>query len=105
MNRHRTSRHQMRRNARRMRRYGVEPVAMITDDLEFAPLIIAGIARAVWRYRSELAPLTVAGTDLAAGAILHNWYPTWWPTIAAATTVVAGALTVWGRWVNLTRPI
>lgn len=56
MNRHRASRYQMRRNARRMRRYGVEPMALITEDLDFAPLVIASIARAVWRYRSELAP-------------------------------------------------
>ncbi|MGW6496808.1 FtsK/SpoIIIE domain-containing protein [Nonomuraea angiospora] len=105
MNRHRASRYQMRRNARRMRRYGVEPIGLITDDLEFAPLVIAGIARAVWRYRSELAPLTAALVTVAAGATLHTWYPTWWPIVPLLAATVALLLAVWGRWVNLTRPI
>ncbi|MFI6594625.1 cell division protein FtsK [Nonomuraea sp. NPDC050536] len=103
--RHRTSRSQMRRNARRMRRYGVQPIASITDDLDFAPLIIVAIGRALWRYRSELAPVTLALLCLVGGWILHRAYPTWWPAILTITALVAGALVVWGRWVNLTRPI
>lgn len=104
MSRHRASRYELRRNARRMRRYGVQPIAMI-DDLELAPLAIAGIARLAWRYRSELAPLTVGMSVLAAGIVLRHWYPDWWPTVIIATALVAGALALWGRWVNLTRPI
>ncbi|MEV1171796.1 winged helix-turn-helix transcriptional regulator [Nonomuraea sp. NPDC049784] len=103
--RHRASRAQMRRNARRMRRYGVEPMALITEDLEFAPLVIASIARAVWRYRSELAPLTIATSDLVAGVVLRRWFPEWWPTVIIATVIVAGAVAIWGRWVNLPRPV
>ncbi|MEV0231619.1 cell division protein FtsK [Nonomuraea sp. NPDC050786] len=92
-------------NARRMRRYGVEPIGLITDDLEFAPLVIAGIARAIWRYRSELAPFTAAVVTVAAGATLHTWSPPWWPIVPLLAAAVAMALLVWGRWVNLTRPI
>ncbi|MEU4695530.1 cell division protein FtsK [Nonomuraea dietziae] len=103
--RHRASRHQMRRNARRMRRYGVQPIASITDDLDFAPVIIVAIGRALWRYRSELAPVTLATLCLLGGWILHQAYPTWWPAVLATTALVALLLTVWGRWVNLTRPI
>ncbi|WP_214326023.1 cell division protein FtsK [Nonomuraea sediminis] len=103
--RHRASRYQMRRNARRMRRYGVQPIASITDDLEFAPALIASISRFLWRYRSELAPITAVLLDGAAGAILHTWYPTWWPAVPLLTALVALLLAVWGRWVNLTRPI
>ncbi|WP_326640125.1 cell division protein FtsK [Nonomuraea fuscirosea] len=105
MNRHRASRYQMRRNARRMRRYGVEPMALITEDLDFAPLVIASIARAVWRYRSELAPLTIAAAVLVTGVILRRWFPEWWPTVIIAAVLVAGAVAIWGRWVNLPRPI
>ncbi|MEO3798283.1 cell division protein FtsK [Nonomuraea sp. B10E15] len=104
MNRHRASRYELRRNARRMRRYGVQPIAMI-DDLELAPLAIAGIARLAWRYRSELAPLTIGVSVLAASMVLRRWFPDWWPTVIIATALVAGALALWGRWVNLTRPI
>ncbi|WP_214320580.1 cell division protein FtsK [Nonomuraea sediminis] len=103
--RHRTSRYQMRRNARRMRRYGVQPIASITDDLDFAPVIIVAIGRALWRYRSELAPLTLAMLCLIGGWILHRAYSSWWPAVLTMTALVAGALALWGRWVNLTRPI
>ncbi|MFI9597071.1 cell division protein FtsK [Nonomuraea sp. NPDC052265] len=104
MNRHRTTRHEMRRNARRMRRYGVQPVAMI-DDLELAPLAIAGITRLAWRYRSELAPFSLATTVLLAGVILRRWCPEWWPAVIVCTVTAATALAVWGRWVNLPRPV
>ncbi|MEO3889108.1 cell division protein FtsK [Nonomuraea sp. B5E05] len=104
MNRHRASRYELRRNARRMRRYGVQPIAMI-DDLDLAPLAVAGIARLAWRYRSELAPLTIGVSVLAASMVLRRWFPDWWPTVIIATALVAGALALWGRWVNLTRPV
>ncbi|MEV2268721.1 cell division protein FtsK [Nonomuraea africana] len=95
----------MRRNARRMRRYGVQPIGSITDDFDFAPVIIVAIGRALWRYRSELAPVTLATLCLLGGWILHQAYPTWWPAILATTALVALLLALWGRWVNLTRPI
>lgn len=95
----------MRRNARRMRRYGVEPVAMMTDDLEFAPLVIVTIGRLVWRYRSELAPITAASLTLVAGVVLHSVYPEWWPAVIIATVALAGALAFGGRWVNLSRTV
>ncbi|WP_246267110.1 winged helix-turn-helix domain-containing protein [Nonomuraea typhae] len=101
----RVSRHHMRRNARRMRRYGIQPMASITDDLDFAPLIIDGIGRALWRYRSELAPVTTLALLMGSGMILHTFYPLWWPTVAGGTVTAAGALLMAGRWVNLTRPI
>ncbi|MGW0485001.1 FtsK/SpoIIIE domain-containing protein [Nonomuraea sp. NPDC003214] len=104
MSRHRASRHEIRRNARRMRRYGVQPVAGI-EDLEFAPLAIAGIARLAWRYRSELAPLTMATSLLIASLAMRHWFPEWWPALIIATVIVAGALAIGGRWVNLPRPI
>jgi S-DNA-T family DNA segregation ATPase FtsK/SpoIIIE len=104
MSRHRASRYEMRRNARRMRRYGVQPVAMI-DDLEFAPLAIVGITRLTWRYRSELAPLTIAAAILLTGMILRRWFPEWWPTVLLCTIGSAAALAIGGRWVNLPRPI
>ncbi|PRX65260.1 S-DNA-T family DNA segregation ATPase FtsK/SpoIIIE [Nonomuraea fuscirosea] len=104
MSRHRASRHEIRRNARRMRRYGIQPVAGI-EDLEFAPLAIAGIARLAWRYRSELAPLTVVASVLAGSLAMRHWFPEGWPTLIIATVIAAGALATWGRWVNLPRPI
>jgi hypothetical protein len=104
MTHHRASRHRLRRNARRMRRYGIEPIAIINDDMWFGSLITTSAARALWRYRSELAPLSAALTLLLTGAILHTRYLTWWPAVLSGTVAVAGALVLWGRWVNLSRP-
>ncbi|MFI6902014.1 cell division protein FtsK [Nonomuraea sp. NPDC050394] len=100
----RVSRHQMRRNARRMRRHGIQPIASITDDLELAPLLIGSIARGLWRYRSELAPMITLALLLGAGWFLHSSYRLWWPTVAGITVIVAAAVVVAGRWVGLTRP-
>lgn len=104
MSRHRTSRYEMRRTARRMRRYGIQPVVTV-NDLEVAPLVIVGAARLIWRYRSELAPLTVAASVLLNGMILRQWFPEWWPTVLISTIGMAGALAIGGRWVNLPRSI
>ncbi|MFC4116489.1 cell division protein FtsK [Nonomuraea zeae] len=87
-----------------MRRYGIQPVARI-EDLEFAPLAIAGIARLARRYRSELAPLTLVASVLAGSLAMRHWFPEWWPTLIIATAIAAGALAIGGRWVNLPRPI
>ncbi|MFI6540267.1 cell division protein FtsK [Nonomuraea sp. NPDC050547] len=95
----------MRRNARRMRRMGVQPIASITDDLELAPMIIATIGRAMWRYRSELTPVTMAALLLAAAMFLNAAYRTWGPTIAGTTALGAVAVLIWGQWINLSRPI
>ncbi|MFI9556128.1 cell division protein FtsK [Nonomuraea endophytica] len=88
-----------------MRRYGIQPVASITDDLDLAPRIIGGIARYLWRYRSEFAPATTLALLAGAGVALHEFYRLWWATVAGITVVFAGALLVGGQWVNLSRPI
>ncbi|MFI6540855.1 cell division protein FtsK [Nonomuraea sp. NPDC050547] len=80
-------------------------MASITDDLEFAPLIITSIGRWLWRYRSELAPVTALVWLMGAALVLHHIYRPWWPTIAGSTVILAGGLIYAGRWVNLTRPI
>ncbi|MEV4061776.1 cell division protein FtsK [Nonomuraea dietziae] len=105
MSRHRVSRHRLRRNARRMRRDGIEPMMVLSDDLEFAPIALVVIARTTWRYRSELAPFTVALLTFVGGMILHTHHPTWWPIVLILTAAIAWALAFFGRWVNLTRPI
>ncbi|MEV0589309.1 cell division protein FtsK [Nonomuraea sp. NPDC050310] len=95
----------MRRNASRMRRLGIQPIAPMTDDLGLAPLIITSIGRQLWRYRSELAPITLALLTLLAGALMRHYWPTWWPTVLLLTGAIAGAIALLGSWVNLTRPI
>jgi S-DNA-T family DNA segregation ATPase FtsK/SpoIIIE len=87
-----------------MRRYGLQPmIVMGTDDRlpETAALLIARLA---WRYRSELAPVSVAVVLLSVGWVLHVTHPAWWPGILALTLGSAAVLAILGRWAGLIRP-
>jgi S-DNA-T family DNA segregation ATPase FtsK/SpoIIIE len=52
------------------------------------------IARAIWRYRSELAPITFAALIVAAAAMLHRTNPAWWPWWVLATVMTTTILAV-----------
>jgi S-DNA-T family DNA segregation ATPase FtsK/SpoIIIE len=81
----------MRRHARRMRRYGLQPMAVINPADPLPDLVIAIAARWLWRYRSELAPLTLSAVTGLAAWILHASHPHWWPELTAATVAaIAG---------------
>jgi S-DNA-T family DNA segregation ATPase FtsK/SpoIIIE len=76
--------------------YGPEP----EGDRVQSPL-----PRLAWRYRSELAPLSLALVLLAAGVVLHRRWPGWWQVVAAvgvAAGLVVGDL---GHRLGLDRPI
>jgi S-DNA-T family DNA segregation ATPase FtsK/SpoIIIE len=53
-------------------------------------LVIVMAARGLWRYRSELAPLTFAAATMLAAWVLHTTYPNWW--LALAAPIVASML-------------
>ncbi|MGN9784947.1 FtsK/SpoIIIE domain-containing protein [Nonomuraea sp. ZG12] len=36
---------------------------------------------------------------------MRHWFSEWWPALIVTTVIVAGALAIWGRWVNLPRPV
>ncbi|MBO3750310.1 cell division protein FtsK [Streptosporangiaceae bacterium NEAU-GS5] len=95
------SRHQIRRNARRMRRWGVEPMMMIDDDTAFAPIAFVGISRWLWRYRSELAPFAVMLLTETTAVALHIIHPEWaaWLVIIATTT--AALIAMFGQMIHL----
>jgi hypothetical protein len=78
---------QMRRQARQVRRGGMQPMFMISGDASHFP-VPAGVllARLAWRYRSELAPLAAAAALAGAGAWAHAAHP------GAAVPVLAGSL-------------
>ena len=84
-----TNPHRMRRHARRMRRYGMQPMVVINSGDPLPDLVIVTLARWMWRYRSELAPLTLAAAVALAAWILHTTHPHWWPAITAATAAAA----------------
>jgi S-DNA-T family DNA segregation ATPase FtsK/SpoIIIE len=63
------------------------------------------LPRLAWRYRSELAPLYLAVGLLAAGLVLHAWWPGWWQIIAAIAVAAALILADLGHRLGLDRPI
>jgi hypothetical protein len=95
---------QMRRHARRMRRYGLQPMVVINSGDRLPDLAVVLACRALWRYRSELAPLTAAVCMMLAGLVLHAARPYWWPWILAAAVAASCALAVFGGRIGLSTP-
>ncbi|MEV6306955.1 cell division protein FtsK, partial [Actinoplanes sp. NPDC051861] len=72
------------RRHRRWLRRNPQPLLFVPDE----PLLIAGlaaIAHALFRYRSELAPITTGIVLAVAGSVLHATHPDAWPMIAILT--------------------
>jgi hypothetical protein len=96
-----TSYRQIRRQARRARRTGLQPIVVI--DGSFPVPVGVLLVRWAWRYRSEIAPATTAGMALAAAWWLHAVHPDWWTFLLVASDLMAFALVVFGAHVGLTR--
>jgi hypothetical protein len=69
-------------------------MVVIDPNAPLPELVIVALGRVLWRYRSELAPLTLAMATAFAAWILHAGHPRWWPafTVAAAIGVLAIAI-------------
>ncbi len=93
--------YQMRRQARRMRRYGLQPMIVMNPGDRFPELLAVVLARLCWRYRSELAPFTASMAAITAAWLLHLTHPHWWPAIVTLTVTAAGTLGGTGRWLGL----
>ncbi|WP_233526290.1 FtsK/SpoIIIE domain-containing protein [Actinomadura spongiicola] len=75
---------------------------VIIDRDDQSPDIAAVlVARALWRYRSELAPIYVVALLALGGAILHRTHPDWWLWLAGVATVAASVLAMFGDRVGL----
>ena len=92
---------QMRRHARKMRRYGIQPMTVIRPGDQFPETAAIVIGRSLWRYRSELAPLGVALTLVLAASVTHDRYPGCWPALAGASGPAAIVLVVAGKRLGL----
>jgi hypothetical protein len=85
-----TTPRRIRRHARRMRSYGVQPMVVFSSDGTLPDLVIVTLARWLWRYRSELAPLALAAVAALAAWALHMTHPSWW--LAFVAFIAAGVL-------------
>lgn len=90
---------QIRRQTRRARRAGLQPIVVIDGGLPVPVGLL--LARLAWRYRSEIAPATTAGAVLAAGWWLHHGHADWWPLLLAASDLAGAALVVLGARIGL----
>jgi hypothetical protein len=96
-----TSYRQIRRRTRRARRAGLQPIVVI--DGPFPVPVGVLLARWGWRYRSEIAPLTTAGTALTAGCWLHSAHPNWWVLPLVIAILAPLVLVGLGAHLGLTR--
>jgi S-DNA-T family DNA segregation ATPase FtsK/SpoIIIE len=74
-----------------MRRYGLQPMVVINSGDPLPEVLTVAIMRLLWRYRSELAPVTLAALTALAAWVLHATHPRWWPALAIATVAVTAA--------------
>ena len=91
-----TSYRRMRREARHIRRSGVQPMMVINSGDQLPQTAGALLLRCAWRYRSELAPLYSAVAIFGAGYWLHGTHPYWWVWVLCVAVVAAGALAAFG---------
>lgn len=107
----RPSRHQFRRQARRLRRDGFQPMMVFSHGDQLPETAAVAIGRTLWRYRSELAPVAVAVLIVTAAVMLHRAHPGWWPWLAvgtvASTAIEAAPVPSWLRtaWSVMDRPV
>ncbi|MEU8340275.1 FtsK/SpoIIIE domain-containing protein [Spirillospora sp. NPDC048832] len=92
---------QMRRHARKMRRNGLQPIVIIDRDDQFPDVAVVLVARALWRYRSEMAPVYVVTSLVLSAVALHHTRPDWWPWLLIVSTGAAWALAMFGQRVGL----
>ncbi len=88
---------QMRRQARKIRRAGVQPMMVISSDGQLPETAAVLLARWAWRYRSELGPVCVAAVTALSAMVLHALYSRWWLAILGAAAAGALVLVTSGR--------
>jgi S-DNA-T family DNA segregation ATPase FtsK/SpoIIIE len=96
---------QIRRQARTMRRHGLQPMVLIHSDDPMPDILGVLIGRWLWRYRSELAPLHLSIVTILAGWLLHRTHPHGWWGILLTATIAALVLACVGRRTGLARGI
>jgi S-DNA-T family DNA segregation ATPase FtsK/SpoIIIE len=86
-----------------MRRYGLQPMMLLTGNDQLPETAAVMIFRWARRYRSELGPALLAGLAAVTAWALHATHPRWWPAIAGLTLAGAAVLTLAGRRLGLAR--
>jgi len=89
----------MRRQARQIRRSGMQPMMFVnTDSSQFPAPVGMILARLAWRYRSELTPLGIAAMTLVTACWTHATLAKWWALILIGSTVAGGLTAIFGHY-------
>ncbi|WP_250904628.1 FtsK/SpoIIIE domain-containing protein [Actinomadura sp. NEAU-AAG7] len=71
-------------------------MVIIDRDDQFPDVAAVLVGRALWRYRSELAPPYLVTALVVSGLVLHAARPYWWPYLLVVATVAAWVLAMFG---------
>ncbi|GAB7040213.1 MULTISPECIES: FtsK/SpoIIIE domain-containing protein [Catenuloplanes] len=80
--------------SRRWRRSHSDPIVVFPDRSPLFALALVALSKALFRYRSELAPVAVMVALYVTALVLHHRDPGAWPWIPASTVATA-TLTLW----------
>ncbi|MES9541061.1 cell division protein FtsK [Actinomadura sp. NPDC000600] len=76
-------------------------MVIIDRDDQFPDVAAVLLARALWRYRSELGPVYLVAALAVGGAVLHVAHSEWWPWLLTVAGLAAWALTMFGERLGL----
>ncbi|WP_344897006.1 cell division protein FtsK [Actinomadura meridiana] len=76
-------------------------MVFIDSNGQLPDLAATVIARALWRYRSELGPIALALVLNIAAVTLHLWHPEWWIGIFILAIITSSALPLVGARIGL----
>jgi FtsK/SpoIIIE family len=96
-----TSYRRMRRQARQIRRTGMQPMMVINTGDQVPETAGVLLLRWAWRYRSEMAPLYVMAVMVGVGWWLRTAIPQWPEFILSGFTVAAWAVFTFGARIGL----
>ncbi|MGH3159297.1 MAG: FtsK/SpoIIIE domain-containing protein, partial [Streptosporangiaceae bacterium] len=96
-----TNPRKMRRQARRIRRGGMQPTMLITGNDQFPESAAVLVLRWGWRYRSELAPLAPMAMALGVAWRLHAACPHWWGVALAIAGAAGWAVAIFGAKIGI----
>ena len=100
-----TTPRQMRRQARKLHRHGIQPIVIIGGNADGPQPGDLALLRILWRYRSELAPALLAAVLFFVAWRLHLTYAHRWEIVLSAAAASSWSAAVFGtRWGLTTRP-
>jgi len=100
-----TSSRQLRRQARKLHRSGIQPIVLIGGNGDGPQFDDLALLRIIWRYRSELAPIFLGSALFFTAWRLHSAGSHWWEIVLSVAAVTAWAVAAFGTRIGLTTRI